>query len=128
MKKKIDLLPVFYVAAVAPMISVAVSEIKLNNILTTQIKSSDFVSNLQNQLVGAIEGKNITLECATEAYPKTINYWTYEKGDIVPKGMQYFGYYSPTSNLRLQNSNSNPKQTKEECSENLMKMCYLLEG
>lgn len=39
-----------------------------------------------NQLVGAVEGQRMTLECHSEAYPKSINYWTREKGDIVPQG------------------------------------------
>lgn len=42
---------------------------------------------VQNQLVGAVEGKRVTLECQSEAYPKSINYWTREKGDIVPQGI-----------------------------------------
>uniref|UniRef100_A0A1B0DRB1 Uncharacterized protein n=1 Tax=Phlebotomus papatasi TaxID=29031 RepID=A0A1B0DRB1_PHLPP len=40
---------------------------------------------VQNQLVGALEGQKITLECQSEAYPKSINYWTREKGEIVPQ-------------------------------------------
>ncbi|XP_055593714.1 neurotrimin-like isoform X1 [Uranotaenia lowii] len=42
-----------------------------------------------NQLVGAVEGQRMTLECHSEAYPKSINYWTREKGDIVPQGGKY---------------------------------------
>lgn len=42
--------------------------------------------SVQNQLVGAVEGQRMTLECHSEAYPKSINYWTREKGDIVPQG------------------------------------------
>ncbi|KAL1380159.1 hypothetical protein pipiens_020268, partial [Culex pipiens pipiens] len=42
-----------------------------------------------NQLVGAIDGQRMTLECHSEAYPKSINYWTREKGDIVPQGGKY---------------------------------------
>jgi hypothetical protein len=41
---------------------------------------------VQNQLVGAFEGQRLSLECHSEAYPKSINYWTREKGDIVPQG------------------------------------------
>lgn len=41
---------------------------------------------VQNQLIGAVEGKGVTLECQSEAFPKSINYWTREKGDIVPPG------------------------------------------
>uniref|UniRef100_A0A336K1E9 CSON001858 protein n=1 Tax=Culicoides sonorensis TaxID=179676 RepID=A0A336K1E9_CULSO len=40
--------------------------------------------SVPNQLVGAVEGQRITLECFSEAYPKSINYWTRDKGDIVP--------------------------------------------
>ncbi|EDS32326.1 lachesin [Culex quinquefasciatus] len=42
-----------------------------------------------NQLVGAIDGQRMTLECHSEAYPKSINYWTREKGDIVPQDRRY---------------------------------------
>lgn len=41
---------------------------------------------VQNQLIGAVEGKGVTLECESEAYPKSINYWTRERGEIVPPG------------------------------------------
>lgn len=30
---------------------------------------------IQNQLVGSSFGQRITLECQSEAYPKSINYW-----------------------------------------------------
>ncbi|XP_037958472.1 neurotrimin [Teleopsis dalmanni] len=39
---------------------------------------------IQNQLVGAAIGQNITLECQSEAYPKSINYWTKNDTIIVP--------------------------------------------
>jgi hypothetical protein len=42
-----------------------------------------------NQLVGAYEGQRIQLECHSEAYPKSINYFTRE-GDIIPKGESIF--------------------------------------
>lgn len=41
---------------------------------------------IQNQLVGAVEGEKITLECHSEAYPKSINYWTREGGNIITQG------------------------------------------
>ncbi|XP_033226342.1 limbic system-associated membrane protein-like isoform X2 [Belonocnema kinseyi] len=44
---------------------------------------------IQNQLVGAREGQQITLECHSEAYPKSINYWTMEKDEIVPQSGKY---------------------------------------
>ncbi|GLH14851.1 Lachesin, partial [Gryllus bimaculatus] len=41
---------------------------------------------IQNQLVGAYEGQRMTLECNSEAYPRSINYWTREKGEIIAQG------------------------------------------
>lgn len=56
---------------------------------------------VQNQLVGAYEGQRITLECQSEAYPKSINYWTREKGEIIPKGEEPY---------RLENAAKSTKQ------------------
>lgn len=39
---------------------------------------------IQNQLIGAYEGQQLTLECHSEAYPKSINYWA--KGEIIAQG------------------------------------------
>ncbi|XP_030371805.1 lachesin, partial [Scaptodrosophila lebanonensis] len=39
---------------------------------------------IQNQLVGAALAQNITLECQSEAYPKSINYWMKNDTIIVP--------------------------------------------
>ncbi|XP_054267447.1 lachesin-like isoform X2 [Macrosteles quadrilineatus] len=44
---------------------------------------------IQNQLVGAMLGQSMTLECHSEAYPKSINYWTRDKGDIIAHGPKY---------------------------------------
>lgn len=41
---------------------------------------------IQNQLVGAMEGQQITLECHSEAYPRSINYWTMDDGNIISEG------------------------------------------
>lgn len=41
---------------------------------------------IQNQLVGAQEGQQMTLECHSEAFPKSINYWTRENV-IITNGM-----------------------------------------
>lgn len=38
---------------------------------------------IQNQLVGAYEGQQMTLECHSEAFPKSINYWTRDHGEII---------------------------------------------
>ncbi|KAL1508973.1 hypothetical protein ABEB36_003784 [Hypothenemus hampei] len=45
--------------------------------------------SIQNQLVGAMEGDQITLECNSEAFPKSINYWTKTHGHIITQGMKY---------------------------------------
>ncbi|KAG8234955.1 hypothetical protein J437_LFUL009150, partial [Ladona fulva] len=38
---------------------------------------------IPNQLEGAYIGQDVTLECHTEAYPTSINYWTTERGDMI---------------------------------------------
>ncbi|KAK4881541.1 hypothetical protein RN001_004860 [Aquatica leii] len=44
---------------------------------------------IQNQLVGAYEGQQISLDCHSEAYPKSINYWTKDNGVIISQGAKY---------------------------------------
>ncbi|XP_018321821.1 lachesin-like [Agrilus planipennis] len=44
---------------------------------------------IQNQLVGASEKQEVTLECYSEAYPKSINYWTKDDGRIITQGAKY---------------------------------------
>ncbi|CAG5046602.1 unnamed protein product [Parnassius apollo] len=34
------------------------------------------IMTIQNQLIGALQGDSVTLECHSEAFPKSINYWT----------------------------------------------------
>ena len=41
---------------------------------------------IPHQLEGAYMGQDVTLECQTEAHPKSINYWTTEKGDMIVSG------------------------------------------
>lgn len=41
--------------------------------------------SVQNQLVGASIGQQVTLDCHSEAYPKSINYWFY-KNNIISQG------------------------------------------
>lgn len=41
---------------------------------------------IQNQLVGAQEGQSVTLECTSEAFPKSIDYWTKDKTIIISNG------------------------------------------
>ncbi|XP_014216945.1 opioid-binding protein/cell adhesion molecule homolog [Copidosoma floridanum] len=44
---------------------------------------------IPNQLIGAREGQTIVIECISEAFPKSINYWTRDKDEIVPQGGKY---------------------------------------
>ncbi|KAI5711704.1 hypothetical protein M8J76_017032 [Diaphorina citri] len=45
--------------------------------------------SIPNQLEGAYVGQDVSLECHTEAYPASINYWTTEKGDMIVSGEKY---------------------------------------
>lgn len=48
---------------------------------------------VQNQLVGASLGQNITLECMSEAFPKSINYWMRSsKNDSINASGEYGGF------------------------------------
>ncbi|XP_076266822.1 neurotrimin-like [Rhynchophorus ferrugineus] len=44
---------------------------------------------IQYQLIGAYDGQKITLECHSQAFPKSINYWSRENGDIIPHSAKY---------------------------------------
>ncbi|CAH0553151.1 unnamed protein product [Brassicogethes aeneus] len=44
---------------------------------------------IQYQLIGAYDAQQITLECHSEAFPKSINYWTRDKGEIIPHNAKY---------------------------------------
>ncbi|XP_049821742.1 limbic system-associated membrane protein-like [Aethina tumida] len=44
---------------------------------------------IQYQLIGAYDAQQITLECHSEAFPKSINYWTRDKGEIIPHNYKY---------------------------------------
>ncbi|XP_054267287.1 lachesin-like [Macrosteles quadrilineatus] len=44
---------------------------------------------IPNQLEGAYLGQDVQLECHTEAYPTSINYWTTERGDMIVSGDKY---------------------------------------
>nr|CAD7431587.1 unnamed protein product [Timema monikensis] len=45
--------------------------------------------SIPNQLEGAYIGQDVSLECHTEAYPTSINYWTTERGDMIVSGEKY---------------------------------------
>lgn len=42
--------------------------------------------SIPNQLVGAYIGQDVSIECLTEAFPTSINYWTTERGDMIISG------------------------------------------
>lgn len=44
---------------------------------------------IPHQLVSGMQGSNVTIECLTEAYPKSINYWTNDRGDMITSGDKY---------------------------------------
>ncbi|XP_076356551.1 lachesin-like isoform X2 [Tachypleus tridentatus] len=44
---------------------------------------------IPHQLVGSLLGNNSTLECHTEAFPMSINYWTKEAGDVIISDQKY---------------------------------------
>ena len=45
---------------------------------------------IPNQLEAAYVGQDVMLECHIEAYPKSINYWTTAKGDMIISGNANF--------------------------------------
>ncbi|XP_049817782.1 lachesin-like, partial [Aethina tumida] len=47
------------------------------------------VISVPNQLVGAPLSTDVTLECRVEAYPKSINYWVKEGGEMVISSQKY---------------------------------------
>ncbi|XP_055903261.1 neural cell adhesion molecule 1 [Eupeodes corollae] len=56
--------------------------------------------SIPNQLEGAYVGQDVTLECHTEAYPASINYWTTERGDMIISDTSRAGdKYETTSSI-----------------------------
>lgn len=49
---------------------------------------------IQNQLVGAHLEQQITMECHSEAFPKSINTWRKEGGDDISQGEWKHDFYS----------------------------------
>ncbi|XP_039292153.1 lachesin isoform X5 [Nilaparvata lugens] len=47
--------------------------------------------SIPNQLEGAYIGQDVSLECHTEAYPTSINYWTTESGDMIVSDVDVSG-------------------------------------
>ena len=54
---------------------------------------------IPNQLESAYLGQDVMLECHIEAYPKSINYWTTAKGDMIISGNNSELVLGPSSQL-----------------------------
>lgn len=48
---------------------------------------------IQNQLVGVSLGQKVTLECQSEAYPRSINYWMKNETIITQGDDKKYGIY-----------------------------------
>nr|XP_054932943.1 lachesin-like isoform X2 [Dermacentor andersoni] len=44
---------------------------------------------IPNQLIGAPLGGEVVMDCNTEAFPMSINYWTLESGDLIAESAKY---------------------------------------
>ncbi|XP_043261344.1 opioid-binding protein/cell adhesion molecule homolog [Colletes gigas] len=44
---------------------------------------------IQNQLVGSKEGQDMTLECNSEAFPRSLHYWKKENNETIESGAKY---------------------------------------
>jgi neurotrimin len=59
--------------------------------------------SIPNQLEGAYSGQDVILECHTEAYPASINYWTTERGDMIISGRKrrFIGQSAPVADAKF---------------------------
>lgn len=55
--------------------------------------------SIPNQLEGAYAGQDVILECHTEAYPASINYWTTERGDMIISGWDGRNFISTSQSV-----------------------------
>ncbi|XP_077555320.1 lachesin-like [Haemaphysalis longicornis] len=61
---------------------------------------------IPNQLIGAPLGGEVVMDCNTEAFPISINYWTLESGDLIAESAKYSlnrteGVYKVHMRLRI---------------------------
>jgi hypothetical protein len=52
----------------------------------TKLVSVPPMLSIPNQLEAAFVGQDVSLECHTEAYPTSLNYWITERGDMIVSG------------------------------------------
>jgi len=57
--------------------------------------------SIPNQLEAAYIGQDVELECHTEAFPHSINYWTTERDEMIVSGEYYFFISSFFKNIFL---------------------------
>ncbi|XP_045535429.1 lachesin [Papilio machaon] len=57
--------------------------------------------SIPNQLEAAYIGQDVTLECHTESYPTSINYWTTDRGDMIISGNKYITTLTDDSYSRI---------------------------
>ena len=57
--------------------------------------------SIPNQLEGAYIGQDVTLECHTEAYPDSINYWSTEHGNMIVSGNFIFQFKTCAAQISL---------------------------
>lgn len=84
---------------------------EVNISLTIFIVAVPPMLSIPNQLEAAYIGQDVTLECHTEAYPTSINYWTTERGDMIVSG----NFNCDTIILILDNDYSLHKKNKIFC-------------
>ncbi|KAF7278936.1 hypothetical protein GWI33_007839 [Rhynchophorus ferrugineus] len=56
--------------------------------------------SIPNQLEGAYIGQDVALECHTEAFPTSINYWTTDRGDMIISGSDKYEAVSMDSGYK----------------------------
>ncbi|CAH2040507.1 unnamed protein product, partial [Iphiclides podalirius] len=57
--------------------------------------------SIPNQLEAAYIGQDVVLECHTESYPSSINYWTTDRGDMIISGNKYITSLSDDGYSRI---------------------------
>jgi len=61
--------------------------------------------SIPNQLEAAYVGQDVSLECHTEAYPTSLNYWITERGDMIVSGEPSCTIYHKTLASKSPSSN-----------------------
>lgn len=72
--------------------------------------------SVQNQLVGARLGQRLTLECSSEAFPKSINYWTRDQDRIVPQGEYFSDKTINTKSLSAPRERTRRRIRRDSCT------------